>query len=902
MSAFQNDYKIDIEGLKTSLATLDKDSNEKMNELEEVVLSNKNSIQESFSLIENNNENISSMYNDIDHLKNRTESIEITVNQNWQGFENHKNEVQDRLNNIVGKYDRDIDAIDGNLTSLMGQIKTNTERITEINDLYSSMNLKHVETVEKIKEVTVLATNIDVHVKAQEQRHEEQRALESDGLNEKIDAIQQREIDLQCQLSDLQKNCEGLLLKLGSLEDNVTENEKLNAQSSKDIVSQISQIVLNIDKTDTNLQDIYEKFNSFAETNKLQGQKLLEIELLGDRLEQLADLRSKDEVKWNTLFESYKEYNTKELEVVRSSIESRIKELQEADLDALKNIIYQLRENLEQQTRLNQSNIQSLESLASKDTKISAQIDEWQHYMNNKFVDTDAEIQSILAKLLLIEDENKYNTGKLVAIEEANYVQKEKAIYVESLMGKMEEKHRQSESKSKEEMEAKVQDHIKTIEALRLEIDSKIQNFSLLLQQELGALQLKQDQLGSNIQEENRAALASLGNDQENKIIAIMKIIEEHKTLIEKTHTSVIKISEKVVHNETTQNTAQAQMIAENTRKIGDLQTEMESRFVRVESQSSDQLSMIGLNSNNLMRHQEEVNSSFGGLRQDILELKENYENERNLLVMRQKEDQNSLESFFKSLESRVDILNTNQIKETSRLERVEKQYVEQDRTTEHLLERITIGERNTDHLLDRLTGLEQVSGEHTTHLQAAAEAADKLGTELRDVRQASRDDIRSLRAEMDTDKENLWTLIVEIYSAFRGSTVVLKSDGAVKQHHADVLGVYRMIDHYNERPVYKQDGGENYIYYSATSNSWLVGTVVGHQYGWLRNPSENAGKRRWVPDLTSGWEYRPLVRGSDLNNTWSTDDGTLRIESLKDVEKVNELIRDIKNSASAIE
>merc|ERR1719391_509089 len=607
------------------------------------------------------------------------------------------------------------------------------------------MSLKHVETVEKIKEVTVLATNIDVHVKAQEQRQEEQRALESDGLNEKIGAIQQREIDLQCQLSDLQKNCEGLLLKLGSLEENVAENEKLNAQSSKTFVSQISQIVSNIDRTDTNLQDIYEKFNSFAETNKLQGQKLLEIELLGDRLEQLADLRGKDEVKWNTLFESYKEYYTKELEVVRSSIEMRIKELQDADLDTLKTVMNQIRGELEQQTRLNHANMQSLESLASEDTKISAQIDEWQHYVKSKFVDTDAEIQSILAKLLLIEDENKYNVEKLVAIEEANYAQKEKAIYVESLMSKMDEKHRQSESKSKEEMEAKVLGHIKTIEALRLEIDFKIQKFSTALQSELNVLQLKQDQLGSSIQEENRAALANLGNDQENKIIAIMKIIEEHKTLIEKTHTSVIKISEKVVHNETTQNTAQAQMIAENTRKIGDLQTEMESRFVRVESQSSDQLSMIGLNSNNLMRHQEEVNSSFGGLRQDILELKENYENERNLLVMRQREDQNSLESFFKILESRVDTLNTNQIKETSRLERVEKQYVEQDRTTEHLLERITIGERNTDHLFDRVTGLERVSGEHTTHLEAASEAAAKLGTELRDVRQSSHDDIRSI-------------------------------------------------------------------------------------------------------------------------------------------------------------
>ena len=32
-----------------------------------------------------------------------------------------------------------------------------------------------------------------------------------------------------------------------------------------------------------------------------------------------------------------------------------------------------------------------------------------------------------------------------------------------------------------------------------------------------------------------------------------------------------------------------------------------------------------------------------------------------------------------------------------------------------------------------------------------------------------------------------------------------MKSEGVVKEHQADVLGVYRMIDNYNERPVYKQ-------------------------------------------------------------------------------------------------
>jgi len=159
---------------------------------------------------------------------------------------------------------------------------------------------------------------------------------------------------------------------------------------------------------------------------------------------------------------------------------------------------------------------------------------------------------------------------------------------------------------------------------------------------------------------------------------------------------------------------------------------------------------------------------------------------------------------------------------------------------------------------------------------------------------------MRNLRGDLSQDKESVWSLVLEIYSTLRGSTLVLKSEGAVKDHQADVLGVYRMADSYNERPVYKQDGGENYIYYSAVSCSWLVGTTVGHHHSWLRNSSSEAGTSRWVPDLKSGWEYRPLVRSSEdflQSSSWRTDDGSLRIEPLRDMERLNELIRDIKNS-----
>ena len=74
---------------------------------------------------------------------------------------------------------------------------------------------------------------------------------------------------------------------------------------------------------------------------------------------------------------------------------------------------------------------------------------------------------------------------------------------------------------------------------------------------------------------------------------------------------------------------------------------------------------------------------------------------------------------------------------------------------------------------------------------------------------------------------------------------MVLKSEGGVAENQGDVLGVYRMVDSYCERPVYKQDGGENYIYYSSASSSWLVGTVVGHEHAWLRNDSEGAPSTR---------------------------------------------------------
>ena len=107
-------------------------------------------------------------------------------------------------------------------------------------------------------------------------------------------------------------------------------------------------------------------------------------------------------------------------------------------------------------------------------------------------------------------------------------------------------------------------------------------------------------------------------------------------------------------------------------------------------------------------------------------------------------------------------------------------------------------------------------------------------------------------------------------------SSLVLRSEGKVREEQADVLGVYRLVDSHQARPLYKQDGGENFIFFSPAPPSWVVGTVVGSQYGWLRNISARAGEARWPGSLEQGWQYR-----DSLSATWREDDVTLRIQAL---------------------
>ena len=103
----------------------------------------------------------------------------------------------------------------------------------------------------------------------------------------------------------------------------------------------------------------------------------------------------------------------------------------------------------------------------------------------------------------------------------------------------------------------------------------------------------------------------------------------------------------------------------------------------------------------------------------------------------------------------------------------------------------------------------------------------------------------------------------------------MVRSEGQVREERADVLGLYRLVDSHQARPLYKQEGGENFIFFSPAGPEWIVGTRVGSQYGWLRNYQGGAGEERW-PGGQQVWQYRDTVSG-----LWREDDITLRVEAL---------------------
>lgn len=151
--------------------------------------------------------------------------------------------------------------------------------------------------------------------------------------------------------------------------------------------------------------------------------------------------------------------------------------------------------------------------------------------------------------------------------------------------------------------------------------------------------------------------------------------------------------------------------------------------------------------------------------------------------------------------------------------------------------------QRKFSALENRLNVLEKQSAEQ----RASNERIEVTQTELEEDIRSSQEEFRKQRSVMLNKNDDIRAQLVDLYILFKYSSLVIKSFGPVSEHYSDLLGVYRPV----AENIYKQDMGENFIYQCPQTNQWLVGTVSGHPYAWLR-----CNKTSKLPPV-KGWEYR---------------------------------------------
>ena len=508
--------------------------------------------------------------------------------------------------------------VQNSIEELNNNLTGNDEKIKQFEDSLKALDVKHVETTQKMKEVTVLATNIEVHIKSQEQKFEEQKALDMTGFENSFKEIKEKEVMLQEKLESLEVNCQETMHKIEDLEFRDKEKNAL----VDEILDKIRGNSDLIGTSNASIHDILAKLQSLNDQNKNQAEKMHVIEMLSDRLDQLDDSRSTHDIHVTTTIENLREEYKKNLTLINLEIDNKLTVLQDSELSKLHQMAEALKEDLVKLRTENEGQGRSIIELGNNGKEANARYEEQNIILETKLSQALSEIQILLAKVESIDDENKYNKEKLVAMEEAAVTQSEKAVYVESLMSRMDDMRQQSEVKSKEELQTKIQSQSKAVDELRNELETKLGNISRDIRGELDSLNLVQEQLSSKLHLDNKAALETLGNEQETKITAIMKIIHDHKTLIEKTHSSITTITERIVHTESSQSNSQEKIIADYAQKLAELKDNFEERIVELFMQSGVQKANIEKNTSLIEELSVEFNSSSGQLKGEITNIK----------------------------------------------------------------------------------------------------------------------------------------------------------------------------------------------------------------------------------------------------------------------------------------
>eukprot|EP00092_Neocalanus_flemingeri_P000845 GFUD01000902.1.p1 GENE.GFUD01000902.1~~GFUD01000902.1.p1 ORF type:complete len:1362 (-),score=529.35 GFUD01000902.1:116-4201(-) len=873
------------------LIHFEKESAKLANDLNILMKNSSNNFEQCKEGISNLNKNLNALQKNEENssLKSRQEEMEKnteTALKKIEKIETSNSEYNNKLDDVIKTVKVTTLDTDASINLLDEKVKQNIDTISKIKlstgHLENSVS-KHVErnneTAVRMAQISLLTSNMKKEI-------DDSTRYTQDISNKRMDQIQNTSNKIDAELAELTQYVNDIkterprfCAKIENLEElakvniNEIKQKETDVQSCKKDIFDIKNIV---SKLQQHGDECKEKVKSMEDWNNLHVQKLQEkFENNNGAWEkdgrQTTEARTKVDIKNDEVEKKLTNIDIK----LKSNIElmSKIKqELEDEFGNKYKILLKDIKEKeckfehemellVEKEIR-HHSFVETLDKELFKVKENIIIIDKTDQNMSKILEQTNVLMMKNATQEEKLSEQEKIQNdveNKLLNLESADvFLQEANRMLIEKV-SKMEENTKHSEDSIQQELKKEFNEKLRQNDLLIQKLTKEFRDMNENITESKQDQELLRDmfyRLDKQMAGLNGKVNEEIMEENSKRILELEKLINEEKNNVKRSENEVLHLKQMI------------SKIEQQTNKLVESKQEI-LEFEQFKMDIAAKLSDISKEKDNFFLLDEKCNQLIGHIAKcetELNDVKRCIESDQEQLVKKVVNQRQSLDSFFKSIEDKFDNLEKTKNEEKRNREKLELKSCEQDSKMVEM-----------KYLVDRIAVLEKGK-----ECQQTKDANDKGSC-------------------MGFGKANLWKLIMEIYAAFRGYTLVVKSEGAVSEHQSDVLGVYRMVDTYNDRPVYKQEGGENYIYYSSASSSWLVGTVVGHQYGWLRNSSTAASSARWLPDLVGGWEYRPLVRSWEClegQESWLSDDGTLRIEAIKDIEKINSLIQDMKNSA----
>merc|ERR1719228_3149220 len=480
--------------------------------------------------------------------------------------------------------------------------------IQGLNKTVAVFEQKHTETAEKIQEVTVLTSNIQVQVKAQEQKMVEQSANDMNEINEKLFAIKSD--------SELQ------LKRIADLEN----TDQVHGSDIK----------------------------TLFDTSSRYLQHIQELEILNDKVSNMDDYHTRSENKMKVeLIESISKNSETLKTFCQTSIEKSEKNLSQ-------NIL-----KLEEESRDLSEKIVSLQNFAMVQEQKTSIMDTLSSRVNQ--ID-EMRQQSESKTKQEVEERESRNATEM----------KDMRRKLEFALGEL-EKHINEEARS---LRSDSIDLRKRVENLR----DNLAKYEDVIDRKINTDIMTRIERLDNVVSVYEKDMSSFRSDTVSKISrhdeSIVQLIsskEEHSSKIE-SHSSIFsKVETRLVDMDKKTKAVAESLLITSEGQFTEMKKEYDAQIAELVSVTSEQSQALDSHSASLAHvaeHSRKMDKDLLVTNREVEELKRQTEEDRGLVVLRFKETKDSLESYFKCLET----IQSTQNEESSRVEIIAKQTESQER------------------------------------------------------------------------------------------------------------------------------------------------------------------------------------------------------------------------------